>query len=149
MTGPAISFSETKTRLPRNPSMPYKNRPVGLRHPGAAIRDARVAAGLSQTELATKAGIQQATLSLWELEKRQPHVSSIENIAKALEIDPNIIRHGVWPEPPKIDEYEAMRLCTEIISALTEDQQTDVALFLAAKYDNRFNGRTRQSKPAK
>jgi len=53
----------------------------------SSLRDYRKSLGLSQAELAKKAGIRQATLSLIETGKTRPHSGTIQALASALDLD--------------------------------------------------------------
>lgn len=55
---------------------------------GQIIKDARKKAGLTQKELAEKAGTAAGTIQQYERGIRQPRIKQIEQIAKALEVDP-------------------------------------------------------------
>lgn len=52
------------------------------------MRNYRKKAGISQEELADKAGLHRTHVSLIEREKRNVSIVTIEKIAKALDIDP-------------------------------------------------------------
>lgn len=57
-----------------------------------SIKEIRESRGISQQELATKAGIGIATLSRFELGKCRPHKSTLAVIALALGVQPNYIK---------------------------------------------------------
>ena len=71
--------------------------PVTLSHldPGALIREARQVAGLSQAQLATKAGTAQAAISRWERGLDVPRVDTLGRILQAcgFEADLHFRRH--------------------------------------------------------
>ena len=50
------------------------------------LKDLRLSKNLSQEKLSEKAGLSMRTISLIECEKVQPTISTIEAIAKALEV---------------------------------------------------------------
>ena len=50
---------------------------------GAAIRSARAAAGLTQQQLAARAGTSQPTLSAYESGRKQPSVETLERVLAA------------------------------------------------------------------
>lgn len=52
------------------------------------LRQARVAAGLTQLELGTRLGVSKTTVYLWEQGGRVPRASRVRTIAAALGIDP-------------------------------------------------------------
>jgi transcriptional regulator with XRE-family HTH domain len=54
---------------------------------GAILRTWRQRRALSQRELASLAGLQQATLARLESGTRRPHPSTIRKLANALEVD--------------------------------------------------------------
>lgn len=58
---------------------------------GRAIKLCRVQRQLSQAELAERAGISVSYLSLLEHDKRDPNISTIEQIAQALNVPMNIL----------------------------------------------------------
>jgi transcriptional regulator with XRE-family HTH domain len=53
---------------------------------GAALRRTRLAAGLSQEQLALEAGVQRNFISLIELGRNQPTISTVAKLARALGI---------------------------------------------------------------
>lgn len=55
------------------------------------IREARRAAGLSQTDLAARAGTSQPTLSLYESGARQPHADTFRRIIRAAGADLELV----------------------------------------------------------
>lgn len=54
-----------------------------------ALKRERLALGLSQEKFAEKVGISMRSVSLLETGKQQPTLTTINNIAKALEIKPS------------------------------------------------------------
>lgn len=52
------------------------------------LRAARLAAGMSQQQLADRLGITQATISTWETGKVSPRVSDLTQVATALGVAP-------------------------------------------------------------
>ena len=53
---------------------------------GKNLKNERVAAGLSQSELAKKLGIKQQQLSQWECDKVEPTLYNIVSLLKVLDI---------------------------------------------------------------
>ena len=51
---------------------------------GEKLRAAREAAGLTQTQLADKVGVQQRDISRWETGRREPGVLIVKKMAQAL-----------------------------------------------------------------
>jgi len=58
---------------------------------GKAIRICRAAKGLSQKELASKAGIGSSHISLIEAGKRSPSLATVEKICKALKVPTHLV----------------------------------------------------------
>lgn len=64
-------------------------RPFALRL-GAVIRDGRVAAGLTQTELAARVGVDQGTVSAWECGIAVPRLDVFGETVVELDLDVDI-----------------------------------------------------------
>jgi transcriptional regulator with XRE-family HTH domain len=65
---------------------------------GAKIKRAREQAGLTQAELAKKAGVKQARISLWESGKRQQmSLEHLRSIARALGVSADFLI-GTWED---------------------------------------------------
>lgn len=60
----------------------------GRRNFGAALQDARLAAGVSQTELAARAGVTQPAVSGWEGAKFVPEPAQVFALERALGVPP-------------------------------------------------------------
>ena len=58
---------------------------------GKAIRICRAARGLSQKELAARAGIKPSYISLIEAEKRSPSLATLQKMATALRVPTHLI----------------------------------------------------------
>lgn len=54
-----------------------------MRTAGALLREARKRAGLSQVELATRAGVTQSVISVYESEQRQPSIPVLARLIEA------------------------------------------------------------------
>lgn len=81
------------------------------------IRESRRAAGLSQAELAVRAGTSQPTLSHYESGTRQPHADTLRRIVRATGADLQLVRTGERVVEPTATE---LRRRGEILSALLE-----------------------------
>lgn len=68
---------------------------------GQRIKEARKVAGLTQRELAEKAGTATGTIQQYELGKRQPRIGQLQRIAAALEIH---VSELLVTLPPEIAE---------------------------------------------
>lgn len=55
------------------------------------LRQLRKEKGLKQTELCNILGITQGTYSLYEINKRSPKIETVKKIAKALDVDWNVL----------------------------------------------------------
>jgi transcriptional regulator with XRE-family HTH domain len=53
---------------------------------GNTLKNLRESAGLSQTDLGTKAGLDRTFISLLELGKRQPTITTIYKLAESLNV---------------------------------------------------------------
>jgi transcriptional regulator with XRE-family HTH domain len=53
-----------------------------------AVRVFRQNAGMSQTELAARSGVPQPMISLYECGIREPHTTTLEKLADALDVSP-------------------------------------------------------------
>jgi transcriptional regulator with XRE-family HTH domain len=67
------------------------------------LRDARLAAGLSQRALAERLGVPQPVIARWETGAREPRVRAAVRVAEALGTTAN----AIWPPP---DRERAMAL---------------------------------------
>jgi transcriptional regulator with XRE-family HTH domain len=62
---------------------------------GENLREARRAAGLSQEELAKRAGIDRPTISVYEHGKREPNMSTLVKLARALGVPAEALVRGL------------------------------------------------------
>jgi transcriptional regulator with XRE-family HTH domain len=72
---------------------------------GVALRDARIAAGLSQSELADRVGTSQATISAYENGSKQPSVATLSRLLAATGSRLTVARAGqrvVEPSPRQL-----------------------------------------------
>lgn len=58
------------------------------------LREARLAANMSQVELAEALDVKQATVSMWENGTRSPHATKVKSIAALLRIRPEELMLG-------------------------------------------------------
>jgi transcriptional regulator with XRE-family HTH domain len=56
---------------------------------GDRLKTLRVRRALTQLELADRAGVSSNTLNRIELNKAEPHMSTLRKLAKALDVDPS------------------------------------------------------------
>jgi transcriptional regulator with XRE-family HTH domain len=56
---------------------------------GDRLKTLRVRRALTQQELADRAGVSSNTLNRIELNKAEPHMSTLRKLAKALDVDPS------------------------------------------------------------
>ena len=56
---------------------------------GDKLKDLRIRRALTQYELADRAGISTNALNRIELNKAEPHMSTLRKLAKALSVDPS------------------------------------------------------------
>jgi transcriptional regulator with XRE-family HTH domain len=62
---------------------------------GENLREARRTAGLSQEELAKRAGIDRPTISVYEHGKREPNMSTLVKLARALGVPAEALVRGL------------------------------------------------------
>lgn len=60
--------------------------------PARTIREWRLAAFLTQTEMAEALGVSPSVLSLWERGRRRPHMKNLRQLAERLGVQPQQIR---------------------------------------------------------
>lgn len=77
----------------------YRMEGMNNAHAGRLLREARTAAGLSQMELAARAGIVQSVISVYESGRRQPSIPTLAALVAAtgyeLELSIRKPRHGL------------------------------------------------------
>ncbi|HEY6712867.1 MAG TPA: helix-turn-helix transcriptional regulator [Rubrobacter sp.] len=56
---------------------------------GYRLKDLRIRRALTQQELADRAGVSSNALNRIELNKAEPHMSTLRKLAKALDVDPS------------------------------------------------------------
>jgi transcriptional regulator with XRE-family HTH domain len=56
---------------------------------GDRLKNLRIRRALTQQELADRAGVSSNTLNRIELNKAEPHMSTLRKLAKALDVDPS------------------------------------------------------------
>ena len=66
---------------------------------GGVLRDARVRAGLSQVELARRAGVTQSVVSAYESGARQPSLPTLERLVRATGYELDVVVHPGPPTP--------------------------------------------------
>jgi ribosome-binding protein aMBF1 (putative translation factor) len=73
-----MDMKEMKSRLFReNPKFAIADHCANL------IKNARLSAGLTQTQLAKKLGTKQECIARWEARKHEPSISTLQRIAEA------------------------------------------------------------------
>lgn len=60
------------------------------------IKELRIAAGLTQLELAVRVGVTPSAVYNWERGKNEPSATNLRDIAQALGVDMDEIDLGVW-----------------------------------------------------
>lgn len=73
-----LDRKRTRRRRKRREELPMD------RNFGPRLRQLRTAQGLSQTELARRAGVSKQAISLWELSNREPGWSEMKALRRAL-----------------------------------------------------------------
>jgi transcriptional regulator with XRE-family HTH domain len=65
---------------------------------GDVLKELREKAGLSQVELAEKAGTSQRAISFWEQNKREPALSNIQKLCDALGVTCDVFFEAKKPK---------------------------------------------------
>src|SRR4051794_11505903 len=82
------------------------------------IAAVRAAAGLSQRELARRAGTSGPTLHAYEHGTKSPTVSTLERIARAAGFEPELV---LWPLPAGTD-FTAAELAQALVTSSEDDR---------------------------
>jgi transcriptional regulator with XRE-family HTH domain len=64
---------------------------------GPNLREARERLGLTQEEVAHRSGVHATEVSRMEAGKRDPQISTLERLAKAVEVTPGQLLNGLPP----------------------------------------------------
>ena len=88
---------------------------------GERVKQARLAKGLTQGELAKAIGARASTISGWEGLGAEPISSFLVPLAKALDTDPNTLLG--WEEPKKTIKVKVRRIKREPKITLTENSE--------------------------
>jgi transcriptional regulator with XRE-family HTH domain len=70
---------------------------------GESMRQARTRAGLSQVALSEATGLDRAAISFLERAERSPDLSTLVRVARALELTPSGLLHGIGSGARSID----------------------------------------------
>ena len=90
------------------------------------IRQRRKELGLSQAELAKKAGITQTGISAIEKNKNDTTCSVIAKIATALDVSTDYLINGTTNKPPEGHFSKQQQELLEITDKMTDQQQTEL-----------------------
>jgi len=105
----------------------------------------RISRGLSQEELAKKAGIPRPNLSAMESGKREPSLATLRVIAASLRTTPGVLINGVAPIHFKKSFFTRESLEAVVQASLGENtsrittQQKALSLILSGLIKNRIN----------
>ena len=69
---------------------------------GELVKRQRIAAGLSQVQLAKMSGVSQGTISRWEAGEREATWSDVQKVAKALGVDCKAFETEDSTAPPPV-----------------------------------------------
>jgi transcriptional regulator with XRE-family HTH domain len=75
----------------------FKAEDCGMGDLGTNLREARERLGLTQEEVAHRSGVHATEVSRMEAGKRDPQVSTLERLAKAVEVKPGQLLDGLPP----------------------------------------------------
>ena len=96
---------------------------------GECIRTARIAAGMTQTELAEATDIPYQTIGHWERNSTSPKFDSVEKIAKALGIT---VAELISPDSCQSDAATARNnLYKKIDDELRKTEESDIEMYRA------------------
>jgi len=105
-----------------------RQRPAYGRH----LTELREAAGLTQTQLAGKLGVQQSNITFWERWDKPPRGEVLPKLADALGVSVDALL-GVTPPKPKRQAAKGrLQLVFESAAKLPRRQQEKVAEFVEA-----------------
>jgi transcriptional regulator with XRE-family HTH domain len=101
-----------------------------------SLRDYRASAGLTQIELAEKAGIRVATLSSLENSKSQPHRATLTKLANALNIDPETLSSALLARTSeqKQNILQQIESDWQFLTGLDKDLRAGLAQSLVAEW---------------
>lgn len=98
---------------------------------GDSIKNARKKAGLTQKELAEKAGLAEITIRQYETNKREPRSESLKKIATALEIPLS----ALLDENYKEELNEVLDSVTDTLSKLISTSESSMKAKLIENFD--------------
>jgi transcriptional regulator with XRE-family HTH domain len=75
----------------------------------AIIRDARLRAGLTQVQLAARAGVTQSVISTYENGRREPSLAALQRLVRAAGFEASVDLLPVDAPPPLVDRIAAAR----------------------------------------
>jgi transcriptional regulator with XRE-family HTH domain len=107
---------------------------------GDRIKHARIAAGLSQRELATLVGVSHGIIGQWEAHIKKPGRETLRRLAQALIIDPGALLRDVG-DPDKhgvlVTDQRQIDMLRRFV-LLSPDQQDNLLKFLGIARDVRL-----------
>ena len=83
---------------------------------GATLRDARHRAGLSQAELAKRAGTSQATISAYESGAKEPGISTLERLLAATGHRLEVQESAATTQPPRREIDRRGRVLAQVLT---------------------------------
>jgi transcriptional regulator with XRE-family HTH domain len=95
---------------------------------------------LSQSELARRAGLAQATISYVLSGERNPGPEFCLGIAKAMNIPPEVVFQEAGIFPPSSAETKNRKEADHLFSQLSDRQQNDVLTMMRALVEERYRG---------
>ena len=111
-------------------------RPPLARH----LAELRQAAGLSQSQLADKVGINASNIAFWELSGTPPRGEVLPKLAHALGVSVDALLGVTPPKPKKQAAKGRLQLVFESASKLPRRQQQKIAEVVEALVAQRVNG---------
>jgi transcriptional regulator with XRE-family HTH domain len=104
--------------------------------------------GLSQSELARKAGLAQATISYVLSGERNPGSEFCLGVAKALNIPPEIVFQRAGLFPGEGEETSNLKEASHLFQQLSDRQQRDILVQMRALVEERRRGSSPSPAPS-
>jgi transcriptional regulator with XRE-family HTH domain len=122
--------------VPLPPAIPVHGNGRGHLNLAASIRSLRLRNGLSQRQLATRMSVPRTYVSKIENEKATPTLSSLERLARALEVTvPDLLTGGERNRQEEIRDLVQDQFVAEILPFLTQLNGMQMSSILAQVRD--------------
>jgi len=109
------------------------------------LAELRQAAGLSQSQLAEKVGVNASNIAFWELSGTPPRGEVLPKLAHALGVSVDALLGVTPPKPKKQAAKGRLQLVFESASKLPRRQQQKIAEVVEALVNQHANGQSKAS----